>query len=1179
MSTVRTWTPEQQNAISARGGGLLVSAAAGSGKTAVLVERVIRLVCDETAPCPLDRLLVVTFTKAAASEMRERIGKALEAELAKKPNSTYLLRQQMLLSSAQICTMDSFCSTLVKTYFHEADISPDFRILDDSERRAMEEETAQACLQTLYEDNSPAFQMLSGLLMQGANDRRLTDAVLDLYRYAQAYPDPEIWLQSIPSFYDEETLLAESIWGKRILESAAVRVRDCVRLLKKALQLLETEPPLFEAYAPALQSDLLFAQKLLDAVCTPDWDAAKRLTESYSADAFRRAPKGYTGNRTKEIVAALRKKVKNNFGKLQDLFPATETEHREDMRTLRPMVQVLIDTVLDFSARLLEAKRSENAYDFSDISHAALRLLVQRDTDGVVSRTPLAESLRTQYKEILLDEYQDTNEAQELLFTALSDNERNLFCVGDVKQSIYGFRLAMPEIFLRRRAASADYDGIHFPARITLGNNFRSRKTVANGINYLFEQLMTEETCGVEYGETERLYASAAYDSAEDAPVELHLLPESAGRADRISPEAAHIAQCIQTMIADKTPVSNENGGTRPVRYGDICILMRSLTGGEQYFDALEEAGIPAFYQKKGGFFAMREIRTMVSLLKALNNPYDDVPLCACLFSPIWGFTPDELAEIKMLSHDEPLFCKLSRADLDKCRRFLADYRELHALSTVLTPAALLRSIYETTGFQAIVGAMPGGENRKLNLQLLLRYAESYAEIGNNSLSGFLRYLNRLQDNEANVEAATGVSEYADVVRIMTIHKSKGLEFPVVFLAKCGAAFNASDQRKPLLIHPKMKLGLKIYDPNRRRSFPSVPYVAAKLGIQADAQAEELRVLYVALTRAKERLILVGSGNGQTGTTRIAQKAAEDVLGETSVSTAYVQSMNNYLSWICAAYMKHPDAQALRILADYTGEKEAKTEFRLRVVVPQETAQKEPSVETVPIYAKADPMLMQTIKERIEYIYPFLPLHACPAKISASALNARDDVFSFFAEARPAFLGKGGMTPAMRGTATHTFAQYCDFAAAKQDLEAEIRRLCQIGKLTQEACEVLDRAALTAFLHSPLLTRMEKADFVCREQKFTVFLPAKEAIEKDDPAFENEQVLLQGVIDCAFGENGDIVLVDYKTDRVRVPEELAARYKTQLSVYAYAAKQIFEAEVREAYLYSFTLGQAIRVNI
>ena len=502
MSTVRTWTPEQQNAISARGGGLLVSAAAGSGKTAVLVERVIRLVCDETAPCPLDRLLVVTFTKAAASEMRERIGKALEAELAKKPNSTYLLRQQMLLSSAQICTMDSFCSTLVKTYFHEADISPDFRILDDSERRAMEEETAQACLQTLYEDNSPAFQMLSGLLMQGANDRRLTDAVLDLYRYAQAYPDPEIWLQSIPSFYDEKTSLAETVWGKRILESAAVRVRDCVRLLKKALQLLETEPPLSEAYAPALQADLLFAQKLLDAVCTPDWDAAKRLTESYSADAFRRAPKGYTGNRTKEIVAALRKKVKNNFGKLQDLFPATETEHREDMHTLRPMVQVLIDTVLDFSARLLEAKRSENAYDFSDISHTALRLLVQRNTDGGVSRTPLAESLRTQYKEILLDEYQDTNEAQELLFTALSDNERNLFCVGDVKQSIYGFRLAMPEIFLRRRAASADYDGIHFPARITLGNNFRSRKTVANGINYLFEQLMTEETCGVEYGET-----------------------------------------------------------------------------------------------------------------------------------------------------------------------------------------------------------------------------------------------------------------------------------------------------------------------------------------------------------------------------------------------------------------------------------------------------------------------------------------------------------------------------------------------------------------------------------------------------------------------------------------------------------------------------------------------------
>lgn len=1175
----RIWTKDQQNAITARGGGLLVSAAAGSGKTAVLVERVIRLVCDENNPCSLDRLLVVTFTKAAASEMRERIGKALETELAKHPNSAYLLRQQMLLPAAQICTMDSFCNTLVKTYFHEADVSPDFRILDDSERRAMEEETAQSCLQTLYDGNTPAFQMLSGLLLQGANDRRLEEAVLDLYRYAQAYPDAELWLKSIPDFYDAQTPPAKTVWGKMILKHVVIQAEDCVRLILKALQLLESEPPLADAYAPALQADLCFANAILDAARTPDWDKTKDLTESYTAEAFHRAPKGYTGNRVKDTVAALRKKVKSIFGKLQEVLPATEAENAEDMRALRPMVQVLTDTVLDFSKRLLQAKQEENAYDFSDISHMALKLLVEIQADGSFHRTPLADTLRAQYTEILLDEYQDTNEAQEMLFTALSDHEQNLFCVGDVKQSIYGFRLAMPEIFLRRRAASFDYNGVHFPARITLGNNFRSRKTVANGINRLFEQLMTDATCGVEYGDTERLYASADYDPADDAPIELHLLPSGANGSDQIPPEATHIAQCIQDLIDENTTVTGKDGSSRPMRYGDICILMRSLSGGEKYFEALEAAGIPAFYQKKGGFFAMREIRVMVSLLETLNNPFDDVPLCACLFSPIWGFTPDDLAEIKMSSRDEPFFRKMANMDSEKCRRFLNDYNELHALSTVLTPAALLRTIYETTGFMAIAGAMPGGDNRKLNLLLLLRYAESYAENGKNSLSGFLRYLKRLRENEANVEAATGVSEYADVVRIMTIHKSKGLEFPVVFLAKCGASFNAADRRKPLLIHPKMKLGLKIYDRDGRRSYPSVPYIAAKLGIATDAQAEELRVLYVALTRAREQLILVGSGNARTSTQSIASSAANAVLGENGVPTAFVQNANNYLSWICAAWMKHPDAEALRKLAEYGGEREGKSDFHLRIVLPQETAKEERAEEEIHTAAAVDPALLRKLKTKIEYTYPYLPLRACPAKVSASALNARDDAFSFFAEAHPAFLGKGGMTPAMRGTATHAFAQFCDFAAAKQDLESEIRRLTDAGKLTKEDCEVLDRAALTTFLNSPLLARIEHADFVCREQKFTVFLPAEEVTGMKDAALQNEKVLLQGVMDCVFGENGSVVLLDYKTDRVRTPEELIERYTTQLRVYAYAAKQLFETEVREAYLYSFALGKAILVNI
>ena len=1176
----RNWTQEQKNAIYARGGSVLVSAAAGSGKTAVLVERVIQMVCDSAHPVGLDRLLIVTFTKAAAAEMRERIGQALADCLAQDPENAYLLRQQILLPSAEICTMDSFCNTLVKQQFHALGISPDFRILDDSERRAMEEDAVSECVAELYNQGGEVFENLTDLFLLGSSDRDLKDTVLQLYAYAQAYPFPEAWLSAIASAYNPDNPLTDTLWGKEICRYLSAQLAENQRILKNALQLLEQEPPLAEKYTPAFASDLQYAQTIADALEKNEWDTVKTLLAEYTPEKLGAAPRAYADSSLKTTVTAIRDKVKKSLREgLPKYLPATTAEHKRDMQYLQPIVNLLCETAAAFSARLLEKKRTENAFDFNDVAHMALSLLISRAADGTVLRTPLAVEISEKYEEILLDEYQDTNEAQDMLFSAISREGHNLFTVGDVKQSIYGFRLAMPEIFMRRREQYADFDGKTYPARITLDKNFRSRKNVADGINYLFGQLMTKDTCGIDYSETERLNPAAPFDAAEDECVELHLLTGAAQDEDGNFTECRHIAETVHKLLDSKMLVTDKNGERRPVRPRDICILMRSLKNGNRYLEALESVGVPAFYQKKGGFFSMREIRVMVSLLEILNNPLLDVPLCACLLSPIWGFTPDELAQINLHSHETALFRRLRAFQSPKCRAFLADYEALKRLSTVQTPAALLRSIYAYTGFEAIVGAMAGGENRKLNLLLLLRYAEEYGEIGKNSLSGFLRYLEKLRENEENVEAATGVSEYADVVRIMTVHKSKGLEFPVVILAKCGTQFNRSDQYKKMLIHQDLLLGLKIFDRENRRTFQSVPYVGTRLAIGAAAQAEELRVLYVALTRAKEKLIFVGN-SGRRNAANWVHTAALAVQGETGVPSAYVRGASCYLDWLLASCMKHPQAEILRELADVGTRERTVGGFDLQVILPNTEAQPTAVAESEPVEtAKPDAALLAEIDRRVRFQYHAMPLATCPGKVSASALNEAEHGFTYFAAAEPAFLGKNGLTPAERGTATHRFAEVCDFQNAQDDLEAEMQRLQNAGYLRKEECDVLDRETLTAFLQSDLLARMQAAEAIYREQKFTVLFPANAVVSTLGDDFPDEQITVQGIIDCAFVENGAVVIVDYKTDRVKTGEELAERYKKQLSVYKRAAEELFGLPVKETLLYSFTLKTSVRVAL
>ncbi len=1173
------WTQEQENAIQAHGGTVLVSAAAGSGKTAVLVERVIRMVCDTQNPCPLNKLLIVTFTKAAAAEMRERIGLALEACLKNDPQNRYLLKQQLLLPTAQICTIDSFCGTLVKAHYNELNISPDFRLLDDSERKSMEEEAVSESILPLYSEKSEAFLNLSDIFLLGGSDRMLKDTILDLYHYAQAYPFPNIWLQNIPALYSSEKEVFSTPWGQKILAYIKDIAKDNIEILHTAFSVLADDIPLLDAYAPALNSDLYTNEKLLDLCEARDWDALKEELESYKPERLKAAPKEYKESLVKATATSLRDSVKKAMKGLVGILPVTCDEYREDAQILQPIISLLIDTVERFSDILYHKKQEANAYDFNDISHMALQLCVTEDAEGNLVRTELAKTLAQEYREILLDEYQDTNKAQDLLFSAISDDEKNLFMVGDVKQSIYAFRRAMPDIFIERRDHAAVYDGETFPARIDLNANFRSRKTVAEGINAVFSRIMSREMGGVEYGDTEKLNPCGDFAGTEDLAVELHLLESNDANEDGSLPEAVHIAKTIRQMVDSKMPVFQKDKTQRPVQYGDICILMRSTTGAEKYKEALENEGIPTFFQKKGGFFSMREVSLVVSLLQILDNPFLDVPLCACLLSPLWGFTPDDISNLKLDYKEDSFFSRLSRSDEAKAKAFLEDYAYLRRLSTTLTPASLLRAIYEKTGCMAIVGALPGGENRRLNLLLLLQYAEEYEAKGKTGLAGFLRYLERLKENESNVEAATGVSSYANVVRIMTIHKSKGLEFPVVILAKCGSSFNTQDQKKKMLLHNDMKIGMKVPDRKNHRVFSSVPYVAGKLAIAEDERAEELRVLYVALTRAKEKLILVGSGGKKRSIQNVIKNAALAVLNKDTVPLFFVRKAGSYLDLLVAALLKHPDADALLALADVPPVQKSKEHFPLKIVLDTLEAQAREKDEPEEAPATVNAELLSKIRAKTSYVYPRAALSKCPAKASASALNEKHKPVDFFATARPAFMSKEGLTPAMRGAATHRFAEKCDFKNAKEDLEKEIQRLEKEGFLSQEETEALDRIGLFAFFSSPLFARMEKSPRIYREQKFTVFFSAGDVDSALPDALKAEEVLIQGVLDCAFEENGKIVIVDYKTDHEKDEEKLRETYKEQLSVYKRAAKEVFGKEISETLLYSFYLKKEISINL
>ena len=1171
----RSWTPAQQDAIRARGGTLLVSAAAGSGKTAVLVQRVIERITDPVHPSDADRLLVVTFTKAAAAEMRERISLRLSELLARDPSNTALQRQQLLLSRAGISTVHSFCSELVRENFYKLDISPDFRISDDSEMAILRAEAVTRVLEDCYAENDPVFFDLVEAFSSDRDDSRLIETIGRLYDFIRSHPFPERWLSEKAGMYETGLPASRTPWGKCLLEFAREAADYCAGLTRGSLSVLEADEKLRAAYSEALSGDLAALERLRAAAAGGDWDEVGRAVSGVS---FRRlgSVRGYAEDPLKLRVAACRDEVKGTVKKLAALFSPTERECGEDIRLTAPIVEKLFSVTKQFSDTLDAMKAERRMADFGDLEHWALRLLV-RPCEGGFERTEDALEISGRYDEIMVDEYQDTNRAQDLLFQAVSRNGENLFLVGDVKQSIYSFRQAMPRIFLDRRRTFAPYsrEEDRYPACIVLDRNFRSRREVTGAVNFTFGQLMSEQAGDVDYTGGERLVAGAKYEEQEGCETELHVLDLSLAQEPPGEPmavlEARHIASLILQTVSGRFRVT-ESGERRPAVFRDFCILLRSANKyAAQYARELQLCGVPAWADSAGGFFESSEIAVMLSLLRVIDNPVQDIPLLSVLMSPIYGFTPDEVADIRLCAENVPVYLALTASAGRGNRRaaaFLEEMERFRSLAATMPSDRLLNAVYQKTGFIHTVQAMDNGGLRLANLHLLLEYAKKYEASGYNGLSGFIRFIDRLQEQDSDLPGACALSESANVVRVMSIHKSKGLEFPVCIVAGCARRFNK--EHGDALLHPELGLGIRLKDGETLSRRTTLPREAIALETERGAMSEELRILYVAMTRAREKLILVTTvpdlGRTLAG---IAPRLSE---GE-RISPYVVRGASCISDWLLACALRHPCGAELRERAG-CGERIAwkgETEPWKIQIAPPPPGLSEREEKADEAAAQPDPALRKRLEEKIGFSYPWASLRGIPAKVSASELAAQASGAEDGPLSRPAFLESSGLTPAERGTALHAYLQFADYKEAAKDPQAELGRLVSQGFLTREQAGAVDLSRVLAFLESPIASRMLRSPDFRRELRFTVEIPASRL----GPALPDSPVILQGAVDCAFEEDGQMVIVDYKTDRAASPRELWERYRVQLELYRYAVAHVTGLPVKECLLYSFRWNRTV----
>lgn len=1196
------YTKEQQEVIELRNRNLLVCAAAGSGKTAVLVERICQLILDETNPFDVDELLVVTFTNAAAAEMKKRIMLSLQKRLEEHPTNKHLQKQITLIHNANISTIDGFCLRLLKEYFYLLDLEPGFRIADENERALILEDVMNQVIDSYYEEGRKDFLDFVESYEEGKTDDGLKAYIEKMYKTASASPWPKKWLDSCRGIYDAATIKKpeDIMFVREALKDARLRLKDCVRMLLFA-------------------SNECSAYEALDKLSVDLYDRADEIKQILECNTYEKcyhAICNYTfktmpriikldavTQEVKDTCKAIRDKVKKEVESIKNsCFMADATQIVKDHLQMSGKVNLLCDMTSTFMEAFSIEKKRRNVVDFSDVEHMALSLLYNED--GSFSKVAL--ECRRQFKEIMIDEYQDSNQLQEAILTAISRNPEgghNLFMVGDVKQSIYRFRQAEPKLFLNKYHTYTETESSC--QKVILDANFRSRKEVLRFSNLIFEGLMKEDLGGIDYDEQASLKYAASFDEGFEEAFFTKVLvadEDSLKASDKGSKEEHEghmIGLEIQKLMEDGVVWDTKQNKYRRPYYSDIVILMRSKKMSATIAKELEMLGIPAIAIEKTGYFKTTEVTVILSMLRVIDNERQDIPLAAVLLSPIGGLNKKQLATIKAayaeLSFYEAvrLYAKEGAEEeiKKKLHRFYELLSDLKKKTVYLSVHTLIKELYKKSGYYEYVQVMVDGEVRKQNLDILIERAKDYEKTSYHGLFQFLRYIDKMQKYDLDFSEGNG-QQTLNAVHLMTIHKSKGLEFPIVFVAGLGKKFNLADTKETLITDADYKVALKYTDPVRRIKADSVSHEAMKNLMKRDNLAEEIRVLYVALTRAKEKLILSGSVKDYE---KLCQEAERYVDENGKLSYSAKMGTSTYYQWILPILltnMAHTKANfTIEVMTNFVD----KTVEEEHVLID---TQRLLDVFDKPYHTKDG---QQHLKELFETKYHHHNELTMKEKMSVSEIKHRFMEYEFnkgedeekpdflkeeYEETIPFFMGEEDRVNrgALKGTATHRILECLDFTQegltnlSYEYLEEEIGKLFAKGLISAEQKDMVSRKGIYAFLVSEVGQEVLKAarkGVLVKEQPFVMGITPKEA----GLTFESEdRILVQGIIDVFYETEEGIVLLDYKTDRVQTAEELVKRYSKQMELYRLAIERVYEKPVSHVYLYSFSLKEVIDVH-
>ena len=1344
------WTQEQQNVIDSRGGNLLVAAAAGSGKTAVLVERIIQMILNSDLKIDIDKLLVVTFTNAAASEMRERIGDAISKKLDENPEDEHLQDQLVLLNKASITTIHSFCLEVIKSNFHKINLDPNFRIGDETECSLMKLEAIDETFDILYEQNDEEFCYLVDCYAEKRGDSNLQNLILSIYSFVMASPYPKVWLkESAEDFniaYDFD--FATSKWAKAILETVKIQMEGIEKSLCKAIEDVDGIDELV-TFTDKLKMEYEKIKEILYA-CDTSWSDAYRQISSMTfenyAKGVKRIPKDAPSyiKEEKDKAKKIRDNAKKSIEKIKtSVFNKNYDDLKDEIKFLYPIVKSLSDVVLMFEQIYSQKKRDKGIIDFNDIEHFALQILTETDENGdfVFDKegknipSDIALEYREKFYEIFIDEYQDSNQVQEVILSTIAkQKEPNRFMVGDVKQSIYRFRQAKPEIFLQKYA-TYDTDLSSKYKKIMLYKNFRSRKEVVDSVNYIFEHIMSKNLGEIDYNEEEKLNLGANFEEVEDEKIilggatEIHLMEKKVPEVEDPDEEeeegedldASQIEARMVGKIIRDIMRPNENGEImqvfdkkletyRNVEYKDIVILRRATSAWAPVFaEELINMDIPTYADMGQGYFETMEIQVIMSFLKVIDNPMQDIPLIAILRSPIYGFTPEDFIDIRItdkkvsfyeamrmfvgekidLSNEEEqdiaedeisddtgneiIDLNINEensyvdADMDdyyqninyedfeyeneefiyndevmyesyisenieddliyeinsniegdeesqkselelKVRRFLDDLKELQEKSMYMSTDEFLWYIYTNSGYYAYCGALPGGSQRQANLRILFERAKQFEETSFKGIFNFINFISKLKKSNSDMGSAKTLGENANVVRIMSIHKSKGLEFPIVICSGMGRNFNTMDFRKDVLYHHELGYGPQIVDFERRISYPSIAKEALKCKINIENISEEMRILYVALTRAKEKLIITSSIKDIE---QNMHKWSSNISTEKMVSKYDILNGKNYMDWMMPAIIKHKDLEDIRetynLSTSISMEDESKWSVKTwsRDDIDFEKQEKEGIREVLNTMdlSQHDTEYYEQIEKKLNFEYPYLGVVKKAASISVTEIKKRqeeyeeqDDSLGLYKHKttlkKPKFLSESQktekITGARRGTIVHLIMEVLDFEKVntESEIKAQIQDLVKRRIITEKESQVLSPRKIMRFFKSPIAKRMLSSKFVKREQKIYTQIKMNDIYLNDEifknnrETYENESVMLRGVIDLYFEEDDGLVILDYKTDFVdkNNKKEIIHKYKKQIEIYADVLSKLTGKKVKEKYLYLFGIDEQVKVD-